>query len=335
MNNKKNGFTFIELMLVLLIFSIVMTIVYTALSSYQTQSKAQKNLLLMDENIKTGLYILTNYIQMAGFGCSYSLDKQNQTINQTYNRVFTPVDSDTNGADRLTVVLGNRFIGYVADDDNTNLSSCYKNTRIYVAVDSSSKINLINSDLKKYIFIDRNPYNSFFIVTQAPSPASINTCPSGYSCYSVTINNSTTVCDNDSVYSIRAITISYDYVDQQVEINENVGGNSYPLISCVETLQFQYGIDSNKDGVLSSGEFKDSFTKSEEKYLKLVKVYLLIRTKEPDPKFKDSRTTYNVANYTINLDTNDSNGIDSEYDWHYRRRVIELNIVPRNMLTGY
>ena len=64
-------------------------------------------------------------------------------------------------------------------------------------------------------------------------------------------------------------------------------------------------------------------------------MYILIRSGNPDPDYRDNQTTYNIVNHTINLETNDSNGINSKYDWHYRRRLIELNIVPRNLLYGF
>ena len=154
------------------------------------------------------------------------------------------------------------------------------------------------------------------------------------------LDNSTTVCDNDSVYAVRAVSITYDYNEQEIEVNENVGDAPQPLLSNVETLQFQYGIDKNDDGVFDDldgdgNPLDNTFSKSDEIYLKLVKVYILLRTKDPEPNYRDNQTTYQIANHTIQLDTDDSNGINSKYDWHYRRKLIELNIVPRNIIYGY
>jgi len=154
------------------------------------------------------------------------------------------------------------------------------------------------------------------------------------------LNNEITTCDNDSVYAVRAISITYDSKDQEIQINENVGGNSYPVLSNVEALQFQYGIDKNGDGNFDDldndgNPLDNSFSKENERYLKLVRVFILLRTKDPDPKYKDSNLTYHIANHTINLDTNDSNGINSKYDWHYRRKLIVFDVVPRNIIYGF
>ena len=337
---KKEGFTLVELMLVLAIFGIVMGIVFTALTTYQTKSKAQKNILFMNESVKSAIYILTNYIQMAGFGCEYSLDFQNKKINNLYDRVFTPVDNGFNGNDGLTIVEANRFIGYVVDNSSSNFSQCSTGDKVYISVTNTSKINLIDSNLKKYIFIERTPFNSFFELTENPTHVNLSNCPTGTNCYSLKLNNEITTCDNDSVYAVRAISITYDSKDQEIQINENVGGNSYPVLSNVEALQFQYGIDKNGDGNFDDldndgNPLDNSFSKENERYLKLVRVFILLRTKDPDPKYKDSNLTYHIANHTINLDTNDSNGINSKYDWHYRRKLIVFDVVPRNIIYGF
>ena len=334
--NKKYGFTLIELLLVLAIFSIIMGIVLTSIVSYNKRSKVQKNILFMNEDVKSGIYILSNYLQMAGFGSYYSLDMNNEVVNG-YNRVLTPGDNVNNGSDSLTVVFANKFIGFVADDNGSNSSQCYYGNKVYIRVDSQSNINLLDNNLKKYVFFDSTPYNQFFQIISGPTTASISTCGTGFSCYSITLNSNLKVCDNDSVYGVRAISFTYDNNSQEIEMNENVGNSPIPILGNIETIQFQYGVDRDDDGNFDdidgdSNPLDNTVSKNDERYLKLIKVYIMIRTKDPDPDYRDNQTTYQIANHTIQLDTNDSNGINSKYDWHYRRKLIEISIVPRNLL---
>ncbi len=347
---SEKGFTIVELLTVLVVLSIILGIIYTSLILYKKQSNFQNDIIILDEDAKSAIYLLTSYIQMAGFGTSYSIIENNQDVNG-FNTVITPADNDADGSDKITIVFANRFIGYVADNDITDSDPCYCSNTIYLRLSNQSKINLLDTDNKSYIFIDRSAYNMFYKIINPPSSASVPSCGSSY-CYSLTIgapakgftqcgdDTRAYVCDNDSVYAVRAVTFFYDPNEQEIEMTENVGDNPSPILSNVETFQIQYGIDRDDDGNFDDTDhdgnpLDDTFSPDDEKYIKLIKIQILLRTRRPDKNYKDDNSTYQIANYTINLDTNDSNGINSKYDWHYRRKLIELNIVPRNIIYEY
>jgi prepilin-type N-terminal cleavage/methylation domain-containing protein len=321
----KKAFTIVELLLVVLIFSIVMAIIYPTFQTFNKASKIQEDAMMLNQNLEVSLNYIERAIQMAGFGTKYSVEFQSKSVNG-YSNIFTAVDGGSSGDDQLTIVYANRIFGQVAKDLSGNTS--YSGNVIYT---TSSNSDLLDSNLKKYVFIERNPYNQFFELISDPQTIS------GKTALYLDSSISLEVYENDYVYSIRAVTISYDSTNQQITINNNTGGSNQPLASYIEALQFQYGIDENDDGVFddtdSDGDPLDNtIPTGKEFYVKLVRVSILGRSPNPDATYKDPNSSYSIANKTINIDTDDSNGINSQYDTHYRRRQITIDIIPRNFL---
>jgi Tfp pilus assembly protein PilE len=322
---NKKGFTIIELLIVGFIFTVVMFITYKSVITYSSVSKSQENLLVLDQNIRITLDIIARHIRMAGFGTKYSLSYQTGNNVNYYYQVFTANDGGTDYSDTLTVVYASRFVGTITKDNNNN--SSYSGNKIYI---TSNKINLLNSTYKRYIFITSSPYNQYY--TLASDPSSLG---SGKYLLTLPSNTNVTVYEGDNIYAIRAITLSYNRYDEEIGIYENTGSSYQALASDIESLQFQYGIDENNDGTLDDTDndgngLDNTVPQSKEKFLKVVKVSILVRAPKPDPKFTCKITTYHIANQTIRLDTNDNNGINSKCDWHYRRKLIQVYITPRN-----
>ena len=322
---KNKGLTLIELLLVLLIFSIVIVIVYPTFQTYNKTSKIQENALMLNQNLEICLNYIENAIQMAGFGTKYSMEFQGKSVNG-YSNVFTPSDGGSSGDDQLTIVYANRVFGQITTDLSGNTS--YSGNILYTTSDNS---NLLDSNLKKYVFIERYPYNQFFELISDPQTVS------GKVVLYLENDTDIEVYENDYVYSVRAVSILYDSTNEQIEINENVGGSNQPLASWIEALQFQYGIDEDNDGTFDDTDgdgnaLDNTIPSGKEYYVKLVRVTILARTPNPDSNYRDPNDSYTVANKTITIDKNDSNGIDSKYDTHYRRRLVTLDIVPRNFL---
>ncbi len=323
--DKISGFTIIELLVTLFIFSIVMIIVYSSFMTHNRISNAQKELLLLDQNIRAVSSIIADYIRMAGFGTKYSLSYESGNSVNGFTQVFTAIDNDNNGSDRLTVVFANRLVGTVTT--NLDNATSYSGNRIFII---SDKINLLDDNRKKYVFFERCPFNKFFELISEPQSLGRNKY-----LLQLRANDYVDAYEGDNVYAVRAITIYYDSSKEEIKISENTGAPSQTLATDVESIQFQYGIDENGDGVYDDTDrdgnpFDNTVPKDKEKFLKIVKLTILMKTVHPDPSYRDTRTTYNIANYTINLDTNDSNGINSKYDWHFRRKMIEIYITPRN-----
>ena len=322
---KIKGFTIIELIIVLFIFSIVMLITYTSLTTQSTISKAQEDSLLVSQNVRVSLDVIANYIRMAGFGTKYSLSIQTTQSVNNYNQVFNASDNANLGADTLTVVFANRLVGHVAKNNAGKVQ--YSGYRIYI---TSNKINLLDSNKKRYVFFERNPYNQFFQLVS--SPANVG---SGKYLLTFATTDHIDAYVGDNVYSIRAVTIYYDSDDEQVQLSENTGSTAQTLATDIETIQFQYGIDENGDGVLDDTDndgnpLDNTVPKNKEKFIKIVKLSVLAKASHPDPTFKDRHSSYYVANLRITLDKNDDNGISSRYDWHFRRKLIQMYISPRN-----
>ena len=281
--------------------------------------------MILNQNLQSSMVYIERLIRMAGFGTVYSLELDGKDVNG-YSSVLTTSDGGSTGDDSLTVVYANRIYGQVAANPATGDTS-YNSNIIYI---SNANTDLLDNSLKKYIFIGSIPYNKFFELTSSP------TTTSGITKLTLASDTHIKVNEGDYTYAVRAVTISYDSSGQQIEVNDNIGSSNQPVASWIESLQFQYGIDENNDGTFddtdSDGDPLDNAIPSGKAiYVKLVRVSILGRTPNPDPNYKDSNSTYTIANRTITLDSNDSNGINSAYDVHYRRKLITVNIMPRNL----
>ena len=322
----KKGFTLLELLITVFIFSIIMIMVYSSFTSFNKTSKAQEDLMILNQNLQSSLVYIERLVRMAGFGTVYSMEIEGKNINSSYYSVLTSSDGGSSGDDSLTVVLADRIYGQVAANPTTGDTS-YTGNIIYV---SDANTDLLDNSLKKYVFISSVPYNKFYELSSSP------TTTSGVTKLTLSSDTNIKVNEGDYVYDIRAITVSYDSSGQQIEVNDNLGSPNQPVASRIEALQFQYGIDEDDDGTFddtdSDGDpLDDTIPSGKAIYVKLIKVSILGRTPNPDPNYKDSNSTYTIANKTITLDNNDSNGINSTYDVHYRRKLITVNIMPRNL----
>ena len=81
MNNRSthNGFTLVELLIVLAISGLIMTGIYSAFKSQQNSYLAQEQVAEVQQNLRAALYIMTKEIRMAGY------DGDNSTIDSSCN----------------------------------------------------------------------------------------------------------------------------------------------------------------------------------------------------------------------------------------------------------
>src|SRR6056297_2166131 len=91
------GFTLIEVLITLAISGIIMTGVYTAFKSQQDSYLAQEQVAEMQQNIRTGLDIMTREIRMAGF----DPDNRNQAdiLTANSNTLLFSLVADNDGID--------------------------------------------------------------------------------------------------------------------------------------------------------------------------------------------------------------------------------------------
>jgi len=101
MKTVNNGFTLVELLIALAISGIIMTGVYSAFKTQQDSYLAQDQVAEMQQNIRAGLYIMTNELRMAGF----DIDKNGAETDSAGIIVATPTSisftmvADTDGKD--------------------------------------------------------------------------------------------------------------------------------------------------------------------------------------------------------------------------------------------
>ena len=64
---NKHGFTLIEVMITIVVFSVIITAVYAAHTSQQNTYQVQDKVVEMQQNIRAAMYLTTSDIRMAGY----------------------------------------------------------------------------------------------------------------------------------------------------------------------------------------------------------------------------------------------------------------------------
>ena len=101
----------------------------------------------------------------------------------------------------------------------------------------------------------------------------------------------------------------------------------------IEDIQFQYGWDADENGWIDPAEYVNDPIGNEDR-IRAVRIFILARSVLPDAHYidldPDPNPSYTIADHTINLDTNDANGIDSDFDHHYHRQLLVETVMVRN-----
>jgi type IV pilus assembly protein PilW len=74
MTNKNNGFTLIEILIVLVISGFVMTAIYTTYISQQKSYSVQRKISEMQQNLRAALQVMTTDLRMAGYDPTRTAD---------------------------------------------------------------------------------------------------------------------------------------------------------------------------------------------------------------------------------------------------------------------
>ena len=113
---KNNGFTLVELMLALAVSSVVMAGVYTAYSAQHKSYIAQDQTVIMQQNLRAGMYFMQKGIRMAGFdlngtlGAAITAARSNSiSFSRQYTEDFRDIDisGDQNGTEPFIDYNGN------------------------------------------------------------------------------------------------------------------------------------------------------------------------------------------------------------------------------------
>jgi hypothetical protein len=289
-------------------------------------------------------------IRNAGLGCTDNFSDGGSVAgsHRTLGGVFQAVNA-TNGPDRLTVVTGVRPLTIVSGVDPGTGNPMLRDLQ------GPDGRNLFDTARNRYVFFAPYEYNRFVQILNI-NPAT----------HLVTLSDPRTVSTGDSVLRVNAYTLALDRngsapadVDgdgASSDENDNnlpdfyIYDNTHDLMrdadatdvleragsariaEGIEDLQFEYAWDQNEDGVIAAGEYLSAGDPNfDPDQVRVVRIYLLGRTSKPDPHFEDQNASYTVADHTIALDTNDTNGIESAFDHHFHRQLLVETVMVRNL----
>ena len=327
------------MMVVLAILGIVVVGVLGLVTQQNKNYHSEEAIIDLQMNNRVAMDRLVHLIRMAGFGCQGNISSTNPIIvngTTSFSTVITATNSST-GPDILTVVSGLRRVGVVTDSNDTDGDGIDTPDEEYPP-STTIRITTDNNSLSDYFDDSSTPYKQYFYISPAISRDFLSI--SAITGTNLTkIGGSITVTEGDIVYTVRPYTIRL-YTDSQgilcLGIDDGGGIDSYA--ENIEDLQFQYGWDANSDGRITAGEWVDD-PSGNENLVRAVKVYLLTRSGQPDRDFTDlhdddaatAGKQYTIADHTITLDSDETNGFNSAFDHHYHRYLVETTVLIRNL----
>lgn len=327
----RDGFSLTELLVALVVSGVLVVGVAGGYVVQKGTYEDEAGLRDLQMNGRIALDQIARVVRNAGLGCLENFPPQGTDTLQgrfrTVLRVFTP-ENRTDGPDRLTVATG---LASRAQIQTTAQGSVLR----------LSSVEGFDLAAGRYIFIAPWEDNRFQEVL-------------AISDLDVTVSSSRSVFAGDKVFRVNAYTITLDQKDRATPLDvdgdgsTNDGdGDGVPDLAVfdntedladeslaevaegIEDLQFRYGWDADEDGVISDAEYVDDPTGNEER-VRAVRVFLLVRGLRPDRHFTDPNASYAIADHTILLETNDGNGIDSDFDHHYHRQLFIETVMVRN-----
>jgi len=301
----------------------------------------------IDISANSGLALqnISHILRMAGSGCRDDFPPyHNNSLsgqNCDFNNILT-IANRTDRSDKLTVIAAIRYSGKIGSDSPPGTD-----TITFNHVDNDE----FNTEYKKYFSIAPSRKQLFYEIT------SIESGENG-----ITLSRPISAHSGDRIYRVNAYTIALDTddIDNDGDINDdfdlnhnnapdlyiyNNASRSYVHSSNdlraegIEDLQFRYGIDTDNNNTVDNDEWLDSPATGEIGEIVAVKVFILARSIYPDREYIDTHDDnpsqpgkqYVIADHTITLDSNDGNGINSNYDHHFHRSLMIRTVALRNM----
>jgi prepilin-type N-terminal cleavage/methylation domain-containing protein len=205
---RKEGVTFIELLLVLLISGILMAAFYRTFISQQKIYSVQEQVAEMQQNMLVAMGKMIREVRMAGYGGD---------ILEAFGNINGFIDIITPSSNAITILLADE-VGVLAQ----NALKGENQLRVTHAG------TIFNTKKKRYLCL--NGQNNYLIQSVSSN----------------TIDLTTPLTEdhlaNETVYLIKAITYNLGYSSGKTALlrNENTDGGSQPLAENIENLQFTY-----------------------------------------------------------------------------------------------
>ncbi len=312
---REAGFTLIEVMAAVAIFSIAMTAVYATFTFQHQSFTTQSRVASMQENFRDALVPLNRDIRLAGYGIPAPVTIPNTAIpgGVTSIRSLYPVDNTT-GPDTL-------YIMYLYDMDSnqppTTITSPMPNPSAEFNVGQVTGFQV--GDL---CFISDGAAADMFQVTTVQSASlKIQHNPGGSNDYNAAGGHTTFPPGGyDTGSTIAKARFLRYYIDTTTDpahptlmVDRMGGATPQPVADDIEDMQFQYFLDTNFDGVPDTW----SDNPGDLTQIRQVRILLCARTRFPEKGWQEVRPA--LANRPAGT------GADG-----YRRRVLAITLDVRN-----
>ncbi|UTF50240.1 prepilin-type N-terminal cleavage/methylation domain-containing protein [Desulfomicrobium sp. ZS1] len=297
--SKRNGYTLVELLVVVVMFSILSAAAYELFTNQSRINRTQQNFVEMQSNARAALQSIIQDISHTGFGCTDSF-AIGQTINGTAEFIIPSDKSFSANAatpDSIIIAYGYKHVGTITSEANA--------TNLLIA-DATDIAPGTGDNYRKYIsFFPYTDPNSFFVGTGNNG-------------------NGTTITLDRNIENIRSgakifrVTQIEYYVDNgELRVRPVLNpGEAETLVYDVQDFQLAYSDDGDA--------WDESPSVNEAKNVKVIWTYLLLRSREREPGFQESRV------FTLPWNGVSIQGQDLTPGFHYYE--IHSQIWLRNVL---
>lgn len=312
---REAGFTLIEVMAAVAIFSIAMTAVYSTFTFQHKSFTTQSRVAQMQENFRDAMVPLNRDVRQAGYGIPAPVTIPNGAVaaGVTSIRSLYPVDNTT-GPDSL-------YIMYLYDMDSnqppTTITNPMPNPSAEFDVGQVTGFQI--GDL--CFITDGGAADMFQVTTVQGGALKIQHNPGGSNDYNAAGGHNTFPPAGYGTGSTvaKARFLRY-YVDTTTDpdhptfmVDRMGGAPAQPVADDIEDIQFQYFLDTDFDGVPDTW----SDNPLDLTQIRQVRILLCARTKFPEKGWQEVRPA--LGNHPAGT------GADG-----YRRRMLAITLDVRN-----
>jgi prepilin-type N-terminal cleavage/methylation domain-containing protein len=134
--NSRNGFTITEVMIAMVIASAIVTTIYQTFHSQQRSYTMQSGTAAMEQNLRSGLYLLTRELRSAGYN-----PQQTPTDSSVPTTNFRVVTSFPAPNDQVVVnyTTNHSMVAFTLDNDGSGAIEANRNEQIAYKFDNTTK----------------------------------------------------------------------------------------------------------------------------------------------------------------------------------------------------
>lgn len=217
------GFSLIELMVVLALSGVLMAAVYSSFTSQQRSWNLQRQVTDMQQSGRTAMEFLAKEIRMAGFGMP-------QAAVNGFAEAINPANNATNGTDGITIVSAYRQISTTTSDALTDATA--------ITLQDAAHADRFDTGARRYLYLDGISQRDNYEVTGILG-SNLTVTPSLQRDYTA----------NSPVFLVKAVTYGIDFTGPAhpcLVRNENTGSADRLIASDIEDMQFAYrDVDGN------------------------------------------------------------------------------------------